>query len=177
MKILKIIGISLGALVGIILLVAAFLPSEYNVSRSIEISKSADSVYAVVSDFSVFTRWSPWSEKEPNIKVTITGEKGTVGSSYAWVGTATGQGRLTISSLELGSYINQNLVFLTPFESKSEVSWTFEPSLNGTKTTWSNKGHLDYPLGRFFGLGMEKMLGPDYEHGLANLKKYIESNQ
>ena len=107
MKILKIVGISLGALVGIVLLAAAFLPSEFTVSRSIEIAKPADSVYATVTDFSVFTQWSPWVEKEPNIKVTLSGDKGTVGSSYAWVGTITGQGSMTISALEPGKSVTQ----------------------------------------------------------------------
>ncbi|MBY0425218.1 MAG: SRPBCC family protein [Cytophagales bacterium] len=177
MKILKIVGISLGVVIGIFLLVAAFLPTEYTVSRSTEIAKPADSVYAVVSDFTTFTSWSPWAEMEPTAVVTLSGPLKEVGSKYAWVGTTTGQGSMTISALEPGKSITQDLAFLVPFESKSTVYWSFEPTATGTKTTWTIKGPNPYPVGRIMGLMMDGMMGKDFDRGLVKLKALVEAKQ
>lgn len=175
MKILKIIGITMASIIGLFLIVAFFLPSEFTISRSIEISKPADSVYVEVADFNRFVTWNPWKLMDPNSVITINGEPATIGSIYTWNGTITGNGSMANTALVSGQSIEQDLVFLSPFESKSTVYWTFEPTASGTKATWSNKGKLDYPVARYFGLGMDKMLGGDFEKGLSNLKKKMES--
>jgi hypothetical protein len=174
MKILKTIGIALVSIIGLALIIAFFLPSEFTVSRSTVINTSADSVYAYVADFNQFQKWSPWVEQEPNAVITLSGDASTIGSNYAWNGTITGSGSMSITALDAGKSIEQSLVFTAPFPSTSTIKWTFETSEQGTKATWSNTGKLDYPIARFFGLGMDKMLGPDFEKGLSNLKKNLE---
>jgi uncharacterized protein YndB with AHSA1/START domain len=177
MKILKIIGIALLSIVGLVLIIAAFLPSEFTVTRSVEIIKPVDSVYAVVADFGQFPKWNPWAEKEKAaLPFTVTGMAGTVGNAYAWVGTETGVGSMTITAVEPGKSITQDLVFTAPFQSASVVTWTFESSANGTKATWSNNGKSLYPMGRIFGVMMDKMIGPDFEKGLSNLKTLMEKS-
>ena len=176
MKILKIIGIGLLSIIGLFLIVAAFLPSQFTVSRSIEINKPVDSVYTVVADFGQFPKWNPWAgyEKEGMLTYTISGVAGTVGNAYAWVGPETGAGSMTINAIEPGKTIAQDLIFTAPFPSASVVTWTFEPTASGTKATWSNTGKSDYPVGRIFGVMMDKMIGPDFEKGLSKLKATLE---
>ena len=49
---------------------------------------------------------------------------------------------------------------------------------DGTKVTWTNEGELGWnPISRWcnaFGM-MDSMMGPDFESGLANLKKKVEA--
>ena len=60
-------------------------------------------------------------------------------------------------------------------ESSAVNLWSFEPTANGTRVTWADSGELPYPIGRYFGLGLESMLGPQFEHGLESLKARVES--
>jgi hypothetical protein len=42
--------------------------------------------------------------------------------------------------------------------------------------TWTNEGEMGgNPINRWFGLMMDRMVGPDFEAGLANLKKLAEA--
>jgi hypothetical protein len=174
MKILKFLGIGLVAIIVLVLVIAAFLPATYAVTRTAEINSPADSLYKIVSDFRQFEAWSPWAEYE-KATITVTGDASTIGHFYQWVGTETGIGSMTISTLDPGKSITEDLAFKEPFESKAKVLYTFEPTASGaTKVTWTTSGDSDYPVGRLFGLTMDGMLGKDLEKGLANLKKYSE---
>jgi hypothetical protein len=58
----------------------------------------------------------------------------------------------------------------------SEGAITIEPQGEAVKVTWHNGGHLGYnPVNRYFGLLMDKMMGPDFEKGLSNLKLIAEA--
>jgi carbon monoxide dehydrogenase subunit G len=49
------------------------------------------------------------------------------------------------------------------------------PEGEGTRVTWTNEGDMGgNPVNRYFGLLMDRMVGPDFEAGLANLKAAAE---
>jgi uncharacterized protein YndB with AHSA1/START domain len=170
MKYLKIIGIAFAGLVGLLLVLPAVLPTSVTVTRSAEINAPSDSVYAYISDFKNFTKWSPWYEYEPTAKVTVDGSG--VGSVYAWVGKEVGTGSMTITSLDPGKNTVLKLEFTAPWQSIATTNWATEPTAGGTKITWGYSQEMPY-FQRYFGLGMDKMLGPDFEKGLANLNREL----
>jgi hypothetical protein len=50
------------------------------------------------------------------------------------------------------------------------------PDGAGVRVSWTNEGDMgSNPLNRWFGLMMDRLVGPDFEGGLANLKRLAES--
>jgi uncharacterized protein YndB with AHSA1/START domain len=165
-------------IVGIVLLllgVAAFLPGSYTVERSVEIAAPPEVVYGQIADYNNWMKWSPWPKMEPTAKHTVSGTPGTVGMSWWWEGEQIGVGGMTLVEVEENRSIHSDLVFKEPMNSQADDYLLLEPTAVGTKVTWRNTGDLPYPVGRYFGLGLEGMLGPQFEEGLASLKSLCES--
>jgi hypothetical protein len=85
-----------------------------------------------------------------------------------------GKGKQTISALVKDKELTFDLEFLDPNPMKSIAKFTFEPVEGGTKVTWSTSGESEYPVGRYFGLFLDGLIGPDFEAGLNNLKNILE---
>ena len=162
-------------IIALLLVVALFLPSTYSVERSVEIAKPPEVVYPLVADYNNWLKWSPWPKMDPEAKQTVTGTPGTPGHSWSWDGETSGVGRMTLASAEENRSVRAKLVFKKPMESEADDSILLEPTPTGTKVTWRNSGNLPYPIGRFFGLGIEGMLGPQFEEGLAGVKSIAEN--
>ncbi|MEE4312709.1 MAG: SRPBCC family protein [candidate division KSB1 bacterium] len=175
MKILKIILLIVVILIALFLLVALFLPNAYTVDRSIVINKPVDEVYSYIADMNNRAEWDPWIEREPDAMNTFTvGDSTGVGSVWEWEGKELGKGSLKMIAAEWNKSIESELQFTEPQVMKSKIYWTFEPVQDGTNVTWSFAGDLSYPVERYFGLMMDKMMGPDFEKGLKNIKAALE---
>jgi hypothetical protein len=170
----KLLYLLLG-IIALILIVAALLPGTYIVERTIEIAKPPEIVYPLVADYNQWLKWSPWPKMDPEAKQTVSGSPGTTGHSWSWEGKQAGTGSITIAHTEENRAVHSKLVFKEPMSSEADDSILLEPTATGTKVTWRNSGNLPYPVGRFFGLGIEGMLGPQFEEGLAAIKSLAES--
>jgi effector-binding domain-containing protein/uncharacterized protein YndB with AHSA1/START domain len=185
MKVLKILGVILLLLIAAYLMACAMGPNELRLERSVDIEAPVEKVFSHVSSMEAQHNWSPWAEKEPNGKYTYEGEKGAVGSVYRWEGTPeiTGSGSQTIKAVEKNKRIDSRLVFTVPDEGEANAYIAVKAKEDGgTATTWGFvTDEIPFP-GRgpvlLFGAQgqIEKMLGPDYEKGLQNLKKLVESS-
>jgi uncharacterized protein YndB with AHSA1/START domain len=174
---LKKVGIGIAAFIGVLLIVVVTRPDTYHVERSTTISAPPSVVYAHVADFHKWDAWSPWAKLDPSMKVTYEGTQGTVGASYAWNGNdEVGSGKMTISAIEPNKRIAIDLQFLKPFESLAKNGFTFESTGKDTKVVWSMDGNNDF-MSKFMSLfmSMEKMIGNDFEKGLADMKKVVEA--
>jgi effector-binding domain-containing protein len=172
MKALKIIGIVILALIGLFLIVAAFLPSKLHMEESIVINKPATLIFRQVNDFHNFVKWSPFQEMDPEMVNTFEGPEMGLGAKNIWKSKKSGDGSMTIiesvpysrvaSSLEIGMKDASNYFELTPEQ-------------GGTKVTWGvDFPKLSYPAERYFGLMMPGMMKPVFTKGLENLKKLAE---
>ncbi|MES2733307.1 MAG: SRPBCC family protein [Bacteroidota bacterium] len=177
MRIFKTIFLSIASLLALLLLIAIFLPSQYHVERTIEINKPTPAVFEEVADFNHWLAWNPWTEMEPTAHNTISGTPKTVGSHWAWEGKEIGVGSLTIQAISPNQSIKSKLAMLQPQAMEADDSWLFEPTDKGTKVIWSNTGKLSYPVERYFGLFMNKILGEQYETGLLKLKQVVEKKR
>ena len=85
-------SILLAVLFGILTIFLVVLVIGYSSSKFVvvdvtrKINKPADLVFQACGDFNEFVKWSPWSEKDPTMQQTITGEAFTVGTRYEWKG-------------------------------------------------------------------------------------------
>ncbi len=176
MKILKVIGIILAAVILIAVILVMVLPTQYNLERSVTIDAPTNIVVEQVVKFENFIKWSPWSDLDPNMTYEITGIDGEVGSVYSWSGNdSVGTGSLTTISVT-GNRIEQKLDFTAPWEAHDLTYYEFEETPDGIEVTWGMDGNLDRPM-NLMGLfmSMEDMIGPEYEKGLQNLKNQVAS--
>ncbi len=155
---------------------AATRPSDFVVTRTIVINAPPEKLEAMVSDFHQWGAWSPWEKLDPAMTRTYDGPAKGVGASYAWVGNdKVGSGRMQIQKVTPAREVEFALHFIKPFEANNLGRFTFEPQGAGTKVTWSMSGKNPYIaklMGIFF--NMDKMIGKDFESGLANMKAAAE---
>ncbi|MES2617503.1 MAG: GyrI-like domain-containing protein [Bacteroidota bacterium] len=178
MKILKIIGLVLLGIIVIACVYAAVLPSTYTVERSTVINSDEASVWTGINKFSSFKQWNPWGKLDTTAKITLGGEDGTVGSSYAWdsQNEDVGAGIMTITNVLPAKMNEYELKFTKPWESVQQCKMAMEKAEGGYKVSWSMTGEQNFIMklmGIFVG-GMDGMIGKDFEAGLAELKKLTE---
>jgi uncharacterized protein YndB with AHSA1/START domain len=176
----KVILAAVVALLALPFLVAAIAftrPATYLVQRSVGIAAPPDQVFHAVADFRRWERWSPWTRLDPGQKTTVVGEG--LGAVYTWSGDdKVGAGRMTIVELAPGSKVGIKLEFLRPWASVNETAFLVVPDGTGARLTWLMKGTHGF-VGRAMSivLDMDKVLGPDFEKGLAALKADLERGQ
>lgn len=175
MKALKYIGLLLLTLLALFLILGIVSPKKTHVERTTSIQAPVQAVQDIVSHFSTQKDWNPWQEYDPNMQTTIEGTDGSVGSKYSWSGNKdVGKGYQTIAKIEPG-YVETDLVFTEPWEAKAVTGMKLADENGGTKATWSFDSESPFPwnaLNLF--MNMDKMLGPDFEKGLAKLKTHAE---
>ncbi|UPT66652.1 MAG: SRPBCC family protein [Sphingobacteriales bacterium JAD_PAG50586_3] len=169
MKILKRVLLTVGIIIGLLLVVSLFLPSTYEIKREGTIKAPTDTVFMWVADLKNWNGWSPWNQADPKMKITYSAETIGTGSSMQWASESQGNGKLTIKSL------------MPPTEATYELDmegmvstgkFSLAPDAAGTKLIWSMSGDVGMnPLYKFFIPFMDGMVGPDFEKGINNLQK------
>lgn len=151
-------------------------PSSMKVERSIQINVSAETIKAKIVDLKFFHEsWSPWTEKDPNMTVTYSGETGKEGSSMSWVSDKkeVGKGSMTYKGTH-----GDTIVELLSFEGQgdAQIYHIVSPEGTGSKVSWVMESAVPFPFRAIMlFMNMDKMVGPDFEKGLANLKAVMES--
>ena len=178
MKILKIIGLILVGIIALLLLVALFVDGNYSVEREVTINKSKQEVFDYVKYLKNQDQFSVWAQIDPNMKKEYRGEDATVGFVSAWDSEdpKAGKGEQKITKIEEGERIEYELHFIEPFESTDYAYLSFA-SVNDSVThvKWGFNGKMKYPMNlMMLTMDMEKMLAPDLQNGLNNLKGILE---
>jgi hypothetical protein len=159
-----------------VLLLAAIMPSRYNVKKTAIIKRPVREVMNKVGDLNYYASWNPWQQMEPMAAKTITGTPQTVGHKYSWHGKKLGVGSLVINSID-DKHIYFDLEFLKPWKSHAKDNWLFEEYENNeTRITWHNSGDLPWPMARLLGPVININLNHQFEKGLKNLKKMVEDS-
>jgi hypothetical protein len=165
-------------LIVVILCVVIWMqPDQFHVQRSVVINAPADSLVARVSDLHRWVDWAPWDKYDPQMKRMYEGAPSGVGASYHWAGNnKVGEGRMTVTDMTPGRKVGFKVEFIKPFAATNDANFDFAPEGNGTKVTWSIQGHENF-VGKAMCMIMnpDKMIGPDFEEGLAKLKKVSEA--
>ena len=176
---IKKILIGLAVIVVILVVIVALQPSTYQVERSATISAPAAAVFAQVNDFHKWNAWSPWAKLDPAMKQTFEGTPAGNGAIYTWAGNKeVGEGRMTITESHPSDLIRIKLEFLKPFASTNTTEFTFTPQGNQTAVKWKMSGENNFIAKAFqLVMSMDKMIGGDFEKGLAQMKSVAEAAQ
>jgi uncharacterized protein YndB with AHSA1/START domain len=149
----------------------------YTVRRDTTIDAPPSRVYEQIVDFRRWQSWSPWEDLDPDLQRTYSGAPAGVGAAYAWSGNRkAGQGRMEIVDVTEPSRLRIDLRFEKPFKARNEIEFSIEPSGSGSHVTWSMTGRKTL-MTKVMGLftSMDKMVGPDFEKGLARLRATAEA--
>ena len=144
----------------------------YTVERTTIINAPAEKVYAQIVDFHNWRAWSPWDDLDPDMQRSYSGADSGVGAAYAWSGNRkAGEGKMEITEAVEPSTVQIALDFLKPFKSSSTTTFNLKPQGDTTKVTWTMTGPKTL-MTRVMGVfkSMDKMVGPDFEKGLTQLK-------
>jgi hypothetical protein len=169
--------IVLAVIIVVLVIVAALRRADFRVERSIVVSVPPAAAFAQVNDFHKWEDWSPWAKLDPAMKETYDGAPSGVGASYSWSGNKNvGTGRMTLTESRPVEWIRIKLEFLKPFAATNTAEFTFKPNGNQTIVTWSMFGKSNL-ICRLMGLfmNMDKMIGSQFEKGLADLKAASEA--
>lgn len=174
---LKKILIVLAVLVIAFVLYVAQRPADFRIERSITISAPPAVVFAQVNDLHAWQEFSPWAKLDPAAKVSFSGPQAGVGSAFTWAGNSeVGEGTMTIIESKPAELVQFRLDFLKPMKSTSTAEFTFRPVANGTAVTWSMFGKNNFVCRAVcVFMDMDKMVGGQFEQGLAKLKSLSEA--
>ena len=149
----------------------------YVVERQAHMVAPPERVRERIVDLRRWESWSPWEDLDPDVRRTYGGPDAGEGAWYVWEGNRkAGKGRMEITGVDDRS-VTIDLQFLKPFKSRSVNEFTLQPRETGTLVTWTLTGPKTLMLkvmGVF--MSMDKMLGGDFEKGLANLKAEVEAD-
>lgn len=160
----------------LLFIIAARRPDEFAVRRSADIRAPADKVFSLINDFREWPKWSPWEKLDPNLKRTLSGAEAGRGSVYEWQGDKrVGAGRMEILDSVPHSRIDINLSFLKPFRAENRTTFTITPVDGASRVLWEMTGTNNFMF-KLMGLvmNMDKMVGADFEKGLAAMKAEAE---
>ena len=174
----KKILIGVGVVILVFVIVVATRPADFRVSRSASIAAPQPAVFAQVNDFRRWEAWNPWGKIDPTMKQTYEGAPAGKGAIYNWVGNKqVGEGRMTITESRPHDLILINLEFFKPMPGVCLTEFTFKPEGNeATAVTWTMTGkHNFIAKGMALFMDMDKMIGDQFEKGLAAMKSTVES--
>lgn len=169
---LTIVLIGLVLLLGVLGVVVAMQPSRFEVVRKGRVSASQEAVFAMVNNFHRWEAWSPWEKLDPAMKKTFSGAEAGAGAVYQWAGNnKAGEGRMTITESHPNSHVRIKLEFLKPFEATNTTDFRFTPVENQVEVEWRMTGESNFITKAFCLVmgGMDKMVGRDFEKGLAQM--------
>jgi Polyketide cyclase / dehydrase and lipid transport len=174
---IKIIGLGVALVVGVVLAVAATRPNDFRVQRSASIKAAPETIFPHINDLHAFNTWNPFNKKDPNIKGSYSGAANGAGAAYAFEGNKdVGRGRIEITDSRPASEVRMSLHILAPMEGRNVVEFLLKPeSGQATRVTWAIQGPMPY-ISKVLSLfcDMEAMIGKEFENGLADLKAIVE---
>lgn len=171
-----VIAIVLAVAVAAILILASTKPDTFRIERSAVINAPAEKIFSVLSDFRQWGGWSPWENKDPDMKRTYGGAERGKGAVYGWEGDKNvGTGRMEILEANGPSRLVIKLDFFKPFEAHNTAEFTMLPQGGATNVHWVMHGPatLMSKVMQVF-MDFDKMIGKDFEQGLASLKTLAE---
>ena len=166
------------ALVAAVCLYAATLPDHFTVRRSILIKAPPELIFPLIDNVHRWREWSPYEGRDPAMLRSYSGPDSGVGATYAWDGNAkVGSGSMEITVAQPPSTVTLALHFIKPFKVDDIAQFTLQPTDGGTEVVWTLSGPMLYVsklMSVFFNL--DRMIGGDFEAGLARLKALAEQS-
>jgi hypothetical protein len=151
-------------------------PGTFRVQRTRIIHAGPRKIVPLIEDFHAWRAWSPYEKLDPAMKKALSGAAKGKGAVYSWEGTPGRVPDAWRSSTHRTSQVTIKLELIKPFEGHTVAEFTLEPKCGSTSVTWATHGPTSYfakVATTFF--SMDRLLGRDFETGLANQKAIAET--
>ncbi|MBO0758694.1 MAG: SRPBCC family protein [Bradyrhizobiaceae bacterium] len=175
---LLIAGVAVVVVLAVITFVFALAqPDRFEVRRSTDIKAPAEAIFPLINNLHAFNTWNPFDKRDPNIKGTYAGPDSGNGASYSFESSKSGTGSVEIVEAMPSSKVIMRLTMIKPIAADNRVAFTLEPEGDTTRVTWAMDGGVPF-AGKIIHLvfNMDKMVGRDFEAGLADLKALAEKS-
>jgi Polyketide cyclase / dehydrase and lipid transport len=169
--------LGLGVLVLILAAVALGLPAHVTVTRSVVVNAPEYAIYPYLNNLRKFPDWSPWADRDPDMKVTYSGPPEGKGARVEWVSEkpSVGTGSMDIVETEQSRSVDLTADFNGL---KGLSSYQLTPAGAGSKVTWSFSYETgSSPIKRWKGLMLDGFIGAEYLKGLGKLKAKVEADR
>ena len=174
MKALKILLIAVVVLLALLVGSGLLLSPKFSLSRTVTVNAPPEKIYALIADPRGWKAWSAWNQRDPAMAIEYSGSASGPGAVWAWKSKSQGDGKMTFTTAEAPKRLGYEL-FFPDFGTTSTGDFRLDPNGGGTQVTWAMNGDMGAnPVYRWMGLFMDKMVGPDFDAGLANLKVLAE---
>ena len=173
---LKTILIAAIAAIGLFLIYVTTRPDTFKVVRSLQIKAPPDKIFPLINDLRSYNTWNPYVKKDPAIKLTYSGPAAGAGAKILFDGNQdAGKGSIEVVAATPSSQVDMRLMMAEPFPIDNRVRYTLLPKDGGSEVTWAMEGPVPYiaKIAHLF-FNMDKMVGTDFEAGLASLKALAE---
>jgi hypothetical protein len=150
--------------------------SAFEVVRRTHVAADPARVHDLINDFHKWQSWSPWEDVDPALERDYSGSQSGVGARYSWSGNRkAGRGSMEITESN-AEQVGLDLHFDKPIKADNKIVFELRPADGGTDVAWRMTGEQT-GLGALFGkiFPMDKIVGKDFEKGLARLKTAAES--
>lgn len=175
MRLIRNILIGLVTLAAVVAIVGMFLPRYVSVERDVVIDAAPEAVFPRIHSLQAFSEWSPWGGIDPDMVVVYSGPEQGVGNVMEWTSDHpdVGNGRQEILEVVENESVRTALDFGDM--GTGEAWWRLTPEGDSTRVIWGLTADMGSgPVGRLFGLMMDKWIGADYERGLERLRASVE---
>jgi carbon monoxide dehydrogenase subunit G len=174
LKTLSIVGLVLVAALGALLLYATTRPDSFRVVRSTTVQAPPAKLHALINDLHQFNTWNPYGKKDPEMRGEYRGPSAGPGAAFAFEGRKSGKGSIEIVD-SAPAKVTMQLRMIEPMAGRNRVEFSLAPQGAHTQVTWAMDGASPY-LTKLIGvfLDMDRMIGQDFEAGLADLKQRAE---
>lgn len=166
------------ALLSALIAYISLLPDSFRIARSIVIDAPPEVIFEHINNFHNWTEWSPWAKIDPDMKAEYGGTPQGYGATYSWSGNKqVGVGDMEIVESRQGERVRIKLNFEKPFKATNDVQFDLKP-MGGDRTevAWAMSGRHEFvgkAIYKFYNIG--KAVGEQFDKGLADLKKVVES--
>ncbi len=156
-------------------MINAMVPSEYQISKSMQINAPSDKVFQYIANLKHWEQWSPLNQKDGSLKNTYLGPTDTIGAVMNWTSEHSGRGSLIVTEL---SHNQQVSYFQKVIDTGEVAKGQLKLNSEGEQTSivWEVRGQNTF-FGKFLWLmnRMSSKLDEDFELGLIRLKKLSEN--
>ena len=150
---------------------------DFEVVRSTTIAAPPERLHDLIDDFHQWRSWSPWEDVDPDLRREYSGAESGVGARYAWEGNRkAGKGNMEIVDTQ-PERVEVSLRFEKPWKATNRVVFDLVPAGDGvTRVDWRMLGRTS-GVAALFGkvMSMDRLVGKDFEKGLARLKSAAEA--
>ena len=173
---LKTIFISVAVVIAVFSIYVTTRPDTFKVARSLQIKAAPDKIFPLINDLRAYNTWNPYAKKDAAIKLTYSGPAAGKGAKFLFDGNKdAGKGSIEVVAATPPGQVDMRLMMAEPFPIDNLVRYTVAPKDGGSEVTWAMEGPVPYiaKIAHLF-FNMDKMIGTDFEAGLASLKVLAE---